>query len=309
LRRSALRGVAVRGDLERLITALFADDTTVYLSEHDSYDDLQAILDRWCVAARARFNVEKTDVLPIGSPAFRKEMVERVSDTALGRSIPASVRVVNEGEMIRSLGAWIGNCKNDDAPWMAMIAKIEKNLEFWVRRKPTMLGRKLIVGMEVGGRSQFLAKAQPMSEKVETRLKTIVARFMANGERVPRIGRETLYQPPTVGGLNLLDVVARNEAIDAVHLKEYLSTGLSRPRWAVVADAIFARSTMAASRNVEDTAKVNAFLQTWKVSTHATAGLGRDLSRIVKVARKYNVTLAPLTVTGAFAEGMPVWYH
>ncbi len=48
------------GMTERLLVKLFADDTTVYLSEEDDFEELQETLDGWCVASTARFNVAKT---------------------------------------------------------------------------------------------------------------------------------------------------------------------------------------------------------------------------------------------------------
>jgi hypothetical protein len=48
LRDSSLKGLQIMGDTERLITTLFADDTTVFLSEDDDFEDLQTILNKWC---------------------------------------------------------------------------------------------------------------------------------------------------------------------------------------------------------------------------------------------------------------------
>ncbi|EIW60552.1 uncharacterized protein TRAVEDRAFT_105237, partial [Trametes versicolor FP-101664 SS1] len=71
LRKSGLRGLRIPGEAERLIAKLFADDTTVYLSSNDEYADVCEVTARWCRAARARFNAEKTEILPIGSPEYR----------------------------------------------------------------------------------------------------------------------------------------------------------------------------------------------------------------------------------------------
>ena len=57
LRDSALDGLHINGEVERTIATLFADDTTVYLSEKDSFSDLQDILSKWCHASKAKFNV------------------------------------------------------------------------------------------------------------------------------------------------------------------------------------------------------------------------------------------------------------
>ena len=70
LRDSTLKGLEIPGDTECLITTLFADDTTVYLSEEDKFDDLQQILQKWCHVSGAKFNVKKTVVIPAGTPEY-----------------------------------------------------------------------------------------------------------------------------------------------------------------------------------------------------------------------------------------------
>lgn len=66
IRDSTLRGITLGGDLERLITTLFTDDTTVYLSENDSFHDLKHVLNKWCRASGAKFNIPKTVIVPMG---------------------------------------------------------------------------------------------------------------------------------------------------------------------------------------------------------------------------------------------------
>ena len=38
-------------------------------------DDLQSILDEWCHASEAKFNKEKTKMIPIGTPAHRNQVI------------------------------------------------------------------------------------------------------------------------------------------------------------------------------------------------------------------------------------------
>jgi len=65
-----LSGFDIPGTDEKLITTLFADDTTVYLSQDDLFDDLTDTLNLWCKASGARFNVSKTEIIPIGSKTY-----------------------------------------------------------------------------------------------------------------------------------------------------------------------------------------------------------------------------------------------
>ncbi len=58
----------------RAILALFADNATVFLSKNDNPETLFKILDKWCLASRAKFNRDKTVVIPVGSERYRNEV-------------------------------------------------------------------------------------------------------------------------------------------------------------------------------------------------------------------------------------------
>ncbi|KAF5335926.1 hypothetical protein D9758_018330 [Tetrapyrgos nigripes] len=65
LRNSHLQGFKIPGVMERLIANLFADDTTMFLAAADDFGDLQSILNEWCTVSTAKFNVNKTSIIPI----------------------------------------------------------------------------------------------------------------------------------------------------------------------------------------------------------------------------------------------------
>jgi len=46
-------------EIDRLIISLFADDTTVFLNKEDKWQDLNDLLDTWCIASGAKFNIGK----------------------------------------------------------------------------------------------------------------------------------------------------------------------------------------------------------------------------------------------------------
>lgn len=71
LRQSELKGFKVPGVSERLIATLFADDTVTYLDKDDDFGDLVKILDEWCIASGAKFNINKTETIPIGTLIHR----------------------------------------------------------------------------------------------------------------------------------------------------------------------------------------------------------------------------------------------
>ncbi|KAJ3757152.1 hypothetical protein EV360DRAFT_21642, partial [Lentinula raphanica] len=111
------------------------------------------------------------------------------------------------------LGALIGNGISQLTPWTKVIEKIDASLERWEKSKPTMEGRRLIISMIVGGMTQYLTKVQGMPREIETRLEKRVRKFLWDDKTLVRVNKETIYAPIEEGGRQLLDLLARNEAI------------------------------------------------------------------------------------------------
>ena len=160
----------------------------------------------------------------------------------------------------------------------------------------------------VGGYTQFLTKAQGMPPHIEAALTKIIREFMWESDSSPRIALGVLQSPIEHGGLNLLDLKARNEAIDIMWLKSYLNFSPSRPTWAAVVDLIIDTSAPA---NMCNKARGNPFLQTWEIPTKGerTKGLNSDIMRMVAVARKHNVNIAAISLSTKLKKQLPAWYH
>ena len=70
-----------------------------------------------------------------------------------------NIRIAKDGNIVRSLGAWMGNNTNMKTPWEPIIDNIHKSLKFWEKSNPTLQGRKLIIQTVIGGRTQYLTAA------------------------------------------------------------------------------------------------------------------------------------------------------
>ena len=102
--KSNLTGYQIPGSNDDLKTTLFANDTTVFLAEDDSYDTLLATLTLWCRVSGARFNVNKTEILPIGTKTYRDHILNTQKMTPNGTPLPNSIHVARNKEPIRTLG-------------------------------------------------------------------------------------------------------------------------------------------------------------------------------------------------------------
>jgi hypothetical protein len=125
LRRSDLKGYNIPGVADKAVVKLFADDTTAYLSEHDSINDLYRVLDKWCLASGAKFNVGKTEVIPYGSQEFRERVIDTRQLHPGDSHVPQEVHIAKEGEAVRILGSFIGNGVEAFSVWTPTLEKID----------------------------------------------------------------------------------------------------------------------------------------------------------------------------------------
>ena len=267
LRASDLKGYKIPGNEEKLIANLFADDTTTFLSENDKVEDLQKILTRWCNASTAKFNIQKTEIIPIGTSEYRAKVIETRCTTDMSEEIPNHIHISKDGEPVRILGAWVGNKIDNTNIWSSQLEKIDRTLERWERSNPTIEGRKLIIQMVVGGMTQYLTQVQGMPPVIEKKLEKRVRRFIWGNKNIPPVNIETLHAPINMGGRGLLDIKSRNEAIDLIWLKSYLSFNENRPIWTLVADALMAINLPKSEPSSNIETKQSVFLQSWKTLT------------------------------------------
>lgn len=122
---------------------LFADDTTVYLNREDWLDYLQGALQDWCAVSGAKFNLDKTEIIPIGTIGHRQRIAQtRKTNPLDAEPLDDRIKIARDGDAVRCLGAWIGNNADDLTPWEANLENIHKDLQNWKKSKPTMRGSR-----------------------------------------------------------------------------------------------------------------------------------------------------------------------
>ena len=162
--------------------------------------------------------------------------------------------------------------------------------------------------MFAGGMTQFLAKAHSMPREIEIALVRIIRSFIWDDSPAPpTISIKKLYLGKEQGGISLLNIPARNKAIDLTWLKAYLDLSSSRPNWAFVTDAII-------NHIHPDEAGPNPpnySLTTWSPPTrgHRANTLPPCILNLVKTAKKANLTFAPLKLSQQLKRQLPAWFH
>lgn len=160
--------------------------------------------------------------------------------------------------------------------------------------------------MIVGGMSQFLTDIQRMPKSVIARLNKLTRKFLWEDKTSPPVSFEQLLMPIEQGGLGLLDLASRNEAIDLMWLKAYLDFSEERPWWAFIADDILAENVATVCTPQDAELRINPFLQHWKP---IKTGLPPELRAIIEAARTNGLRLEGRAFSREIIRAMPMWDH
>ncbi|KAF5332006.1 hypothetical protein D9611_008889 [Ephemerocybe angulata] len=308
LRKSDLKGFTTPEQTERLIVTLFADDTTVFLSVEDNFHDLEEILEKWCMASGARFNVDKTETIPVGTPHYR----EQVLDTRLARAgdessrIPPNIKIAKEGEAVRALGAFVGNGIDDVSVWTPTMETMHDKADNWQKSYPSLEGRSYITKLEPGARTQYRTMVQGMPTEIEDEVIAVIAEIIWDG-KIPGVDRDTMSLPYALEGEAVLDIKLRNQSIYIKLAQKFVE---GKARWTGVAkDLMF--HDIPKSRNILDRDLApNILLQTWDVmKQNARTSLPLSTWKMVDTARKHNLSFNPPRVSSQIKRDLPAWYH
>jgi ribonuclease HI/exonuclease III len=306
LRKSKLKGIKVPGTTERILVSLFADDTLVYLRQKDDLNILKNVVELFCTASTAKFNIEKTEILPIGNPKFREKMI---NEKRMGRNeIEPDLKIIKEGEAMRTLGAWVGNELNDDHLWEKILDTQRTIMERWDSMHPSLKGRELILKALIQSKALFLATVNGMTIETINKMKKQMKDFLWGYKHRGLMKWETVILPKNEGGLNIPDIEARIEAIQVVWLKKWLDPSKTKPVWTYLMDHIIQRN-VTAKPLIENTSKMNWILQSWHESMAKDSKISRNIRQILRVARKYNAGMTGPKLSLQTKKEMPAWHH
>ena len=308
IRKSNIKGIEIPNLGESAKVTLFADDTTVILAENDSLDELMEIMNKWCRVSGAKFNVEKTEVIPIGSDQYRRNLTETRKLSENGSTIPESIHIAQDKDATRILGAWVGNNTDPREPWKPIVETIKKDFTRWLTHYPTLEGKRLIVQMIAGGKTQFLTRAQGMPVEVADNLQKMINEFTWE-KNLSSMRIEDLAKEIEEGGRKVMDIKMRNEAICLMWIKDYLRMGKNRPKWAYMMDEIFrAIRPKGTKETPEEIANWNPFTQDWHPK-RKDKHIPKRIQQALSLANKHGVTLEAPNPDNETRLNMPIWLH
>lgn len=307
LRRSNLKGINIPGAVQRLIVRLFADDTQIYLSKSDKWTEVVEITDDWCRASTAKFNVGKTEFLPMGSKQHKDGVVrwkclqpKRIRTQEI---LPREARFVPDGDPLRILGGIIGSGIDEAQTWEPVTAKIEALADKWSARRLTLKGRKLIVSFLMQSKAQYLLMTNDPPRPIEVRINKATHKVMWAGKKRGLTTTKVLERPIAEGGLGLPSFTSRAQTARLMQAKKWCAPHEERPLWAYVVDKLI----LLAQKKGGTPDKTSTITQTWREKTGKTSKLSAELQAMLKEARKANIRVEALKLSPQTKDETPIW--
>ena len=306
IRQSNLKGIKINEDVNRLIVSLFADDTLVYLSETDDLNELRNIIDTFCKASTARFNMGKTEYLPVGNKEYREKVIE--SRKFGNNEIEDNVKIIKEGEAMRTLGAWVGNETNTNIQWGEVLKKQEQTIDIWSKTNMSLSGKEIILKALVQSKAMFLATVNGMPRDVENKMKKLFKDFLWDGKKRGLMSWNQVIAPKEQGGLNIPDIRTRIEALDIMWIKKWLTPNKIKPKWTYILDEVLSLN-IAKTPMIDEECRINWIKQSWHESEAKDSKLSKGIKNMLKTARKHNISLEPLKYSKKIKEEELLWHN
>ncbi|PPQ78110.1 hypothetical protein CVT24_006387 [Panaeolus cyanescens] len=303
LRSSGLEGIQAGNNIEKLLVNLFADDTLVYLGEGDSLEELNSIIEVFCTASTAKFNLQKTEYLPVGTKEWRTKVVEEQAFN--GTAFQEGTRVVKDGDAMRTLGVWVGNGVTVTDKWDKILEKQKKIMKEWAKCHLSFRGKELVIKALVQSRAVFAATVDGIDDATVEKMVKQYKSFLWDGKKA-LMKWETVIRPRKQGGLNMPDLKTRIEAIEIMWIKRWQRSE-GRPPWAEMMEDILFRNAKG-SAVMHKRNQGHWILQDWDIKKIGNKNIPVMMESLIRTARKYNISFQPLRMTERMRRDLPLFH-
>ena len=185
IRKSILKDFKIQGLEEKILVSLFADDMLVYMNENDNKKTLERIIENFYEVSTAKFNNQKSEILPMGTKEYRNNMIEtRTVNKTTNDKIDQAIRIVKDNDSLRTLGAYIGNNSKTSIQWEEILKRQSKILKSWSKMSLSAKGKELIIKALIQSRALYLVTTNEMPKSIAQRMTSQMKSFMWEGKRL-----------------------------------------------------------------------------------------------------------------------------
>ncbi len=189
-----------------------ADDSTLLLRDKNSIKEALLSINEFSKVTGLKLNINKTEGIWTGS--FKNNEKE-FNDICFNK------------ETIKCLGIYIGNNTHQcsEKNWESKLKNFEKIIESWKSRKLTLFGKVQIVNSLAISQLIYNFTLVKTPEYVIKKVQTIIYNFIWN--KKDRIKRNNIIGPKKQGGLGLVDIQSKIQALQASWIPRIFNTDSS----------------------------------------------------------------------------------
>jgi len=197
---------------------LYADDVNLFLSPQDSIPDISECLADVSHIIGSKFNLDKTDVKPVGPHDFQ---LRCFNDQDMGGSIIPGAHILPPADPLRILGVWIGSRDNALQRWLQIDAHIKKIISQWRAIGASIRNRSLLAKALMLSRCHFLMDGNGILPHILQKISGKIMNFVHG--KFSAMAYRTLEAPLVEGGLNSPSLTTRKYATDLKFLSDLIS--------------------------------------------------------------------------------------
>jgi len=295
--RQVVKGLAVPG-LEPVRVMLYADDINLFLGQEDSIQEVSDCLTSVSRTIGSKFNMEKTDVKPVGPHDF--QLACYTQQDMGGQSIPGA-HILPPADPLCILGVWVGSWDFTSDRWSQIDTHVKKIISQWRAIGASARNRSLLAKALMLSRCHFLMDGNSIPPSMLNKIGNKIMNFVQG--KFSAMAYRTLEAPLAEGGLNTPSLATRKMAADLKFLSD-LVTGDQRVPWKqwTWMDLKMASASSRAGTH----GGLNPFLQ----QAHTMPSLLQSrVSQAFMTARKFGLDVMCAAPSSAARMGMPILNH
>jgi len=292
-----IKGLSVYG-LAPAKVALYADDINLFLSEDDSIPGLASCLEETSLAIGSRFNMDKTDVKPVGTEGFVRRCHEEQS---MGPSTLPGAYILPPEDPLRILGVWIGDTSLALPRWKQVERHVSKLIWQWTAIGASVQNRCVLAKALMQSRCYHLLDGNSIPTRTLNKISRKISGFVRG--RFSAESYDTLEAPLNEGGLNCPSLVTRKRAYDLRFLSHLVSGSRQAPwqiwTWKDLSLATFSNTHL-------ENSGLNPFLQ---LAFTKVSLLEPRVAQAFRTARQFGLDLDSCAPSWEARNNAPLLWH
>src|SRR5258706_11826102 len=201
---------------------MYADDMNLFLSTTENFRLIWQVMTDSCLAIGCKFNLDKTDILVVGSLEHRStgdhDNVTACFDGAY---------ILPDNSPLCILGVWVNSPDRAAPRWRQITSHIKKLVSQWTSISASILNRVVLAKALLMSQCYYLLDGNGIPPSVLRKLNNIILRFVRGS--YSSAPYRLLESPLSKGGLNCPSLVSRSLAYDAKFISDLISGPASAP--------------------------------------------------------------------------------